>query len=99
MQQSFNSCFVQYLTYISIYVPSINQFHSKTSELSENNFHLIVDADRPPARHFDKRESISRAISLKKLFPRLKFHEKKNSDAYKNGKQINRDNRSNRNID
>ena len=33
MQQSYNSCFVQYLTYISITVPSINQFHSKTSEL------------------------------------------------------------------
>ena len=41
-QQSYNSCFVQHLTYISIYVPSINQFHSKTSELlSENKTYLI----------------------------------------------------------
>ena len=52
--QSYNSCFEQYLTYISINVPSINQFHSKTSELlSENktfnqNFNLTVDATRPP---------------------------------------------------
>ena len=46
---------MQYLTYISINVPSINQFHSKTSELlSEKkpliqSFNLIVDAARLPA--------------------------------------------------
>ena len=59
---------MQYLTYISINVASINQFHSKTSELlSENktnfnqNFNVIVDAARPT----DQRQSISRKFSLK----------------------------------
>ena len=58
---------MQYLTYISVNVPSINQFHSKKSELlSENktfkqNFNLIVD----PARHTDQRPSFSRNFWLK----------------------------------
>ena len=35
--QSYNFCFVQHLTYISINVPSSNQFHWKTSELLSEN--------------------------------------------------------------
>ena len=34
---SYKSCVVQYLTYISINVPNINQFHSKTTELLSEN--------------------------------------------------------------
>ena len=46
---------MQYLTYISINAPSINQFISKTSKLLSEiqnfnqNFNLIVDAVPPPA--------------------------------------------------
>ena len=35
--RSYNSCVVQYLTYKSINVLNINQFHSKTSELLIEN--------------------------------------------------------------
>ena len=38
--QSCNSCFMQHLPYISINVPSINQFHSRTSELLSENITL-----------------------------------------------------------
>ena len=57
-------CGVQYLTYISINVPSVNQFHSKTSELLSENKTLTL-LWTPPARHTYQRQSISRNFSLK----------------------------------
>ena len=62
---------MQHLTYISINVQSINQFHSKTAELlSEKktltqNFNLILWT--LPARHTDQRQSMSQNFSLKNL--------------------------------
>ena len=32
-KSDYNFCVVQYLTYIAVSAPNINQFHSKTSEL------------------------------------------------------------------
>ena len=62
-RNSYNSWVVQYLTYISINVPSINQFHSKKSEILSENKTLtktltLYCGRRPPAR-----QSISRNYS------------------------------------
>ena len=49
--QSYKSCFVQYLTYISINVPIINHNSIKKNLKNFNqNFNLIVDAARSPFR-------------------------------------------------
>ena len=68
MQQIYNSCAVQYLTYISINVLNINQFHSKTSELLSENKTLTKTLTllwMPPAHHTDHHQSISQKFSLK----------------------------------